>query len=187
MSGLSVADKFLSDLVTYRTYAKYIPELNRRESSKEIIDRNMHMHMDRFPTLTDKIFSAFEYVHRGDVLPSMRGLQFGGPAILRNNVRQYNCSYHNIDRVAAFAETLYLLLSGAGVGFSVQQHHVSELPRIHVPSETMYYVIHDSIEGWAMALNALVEAFFLRKPEPQFDYYQIREEGTLLKTSGGIA
>lgn len=187
MLEMSVEDTLLSDLVVYRTYAKYIPEQLRRESLTEAIERNMHMHMDRFPLLTDDIYKAFGLVHHGAIMPSMRGLQFGGTAVERNNIRQYNCSFHNIDRVAAFSETLYLLLCGTGVGYSVQRHHVNQLPKVSKPLEFMYYVIHDSIEGWGMALNALMEAYLLRKPAPQFDFFQIRDEGVLLKTTGGRA
>lgn len=187
MSKLSVPDKLLSDLVAYRTYAKYIKSLSRRESLPESIERNMQMQLDRFPALTDKIVDAYSYVKRLEIMPSMRGLQFGGPAILRNNIKQYNCAYHPIDRVAAFSETLFLLLSGTGVGYSVQRHHTNQLPKVHKPLDSGYYVVHDSIEGWAEALNQLVSSYFLRKPKPQFDFFQIRAEGSLLETSGGRA
>jgi ribonucleoside-triphosphate reductase len=184
---MSVADKLLSDLVVYRTYAKFMPEQNRRESLNEAIERNMQMHMNKFPKLTDEINAAYKQVFAGNVMPSMRGLQFGGIATERNHIRQYNCSFHNIDRIAAFSETLYLLLCGTGVGYSVQWHHVKQLPKLSMPSESMYYVIHDSIEGWAMALSALIESFMMRKPEPNFDFMMIRSEGSLLKTTGGRA
>lgn len=187
MSDLSVADRLLSDLVSYRTYAKFLPDLNRRESPIETIERNMHMHMDKFPALTDQIAGVYKYVRGGMVLPSMRSFQFGGLAAELNNIRIYNCAFHAINRTRAFGETLFLLLSGTGVGYSVQHHHTRNLPKVHKPRESMYVIIHDSIEGWAMAVDQLMEAYFLRKPEPSFDYSFIREEGALLKTSGGRA
>lgn len=186
-SDMSVADRLLSGLVSYRTYAKFIPELSRRESPSETIERNMQMHIDKFPKLQDEIVKVYGYVSEGMVLPSMRSFQFGGIAAQRNNVRIYNCAYHNVDHTRAFGETLFLLLSGTGVGYSIQRHHIKLLPRVHKPLESQYYPIHDSIEGWAMAVDALMEAYFLRKPEPAFDYAFIREEGALLKTSGGRA
>ena len=84
-------------------------------------------------------------VHDLKIMPSMRGMQFAGDAILKNNIRQYNCSYLPIDDIRAFGETLFILLSGAGVGFSVQTRHISKLPEVQIPRREGRFIIHDSI------------------------------------------
>jgi ribonucleoside-diphosphate reductase alpha chain len=145
------------------------------------------MHLDKFPKLADDIVKAYEQVYDLKVMPSMRSLQFGGSAIQKNNTRQYNCSFLHMNRVRAFAETLYLLLCGTGVGFSVQKHHINQLPRIRHPKRENIHIINDSIEGWADALDALMTAYFYGAIRPIFDYSQISAKGTLLVTTGSKA
>ena len=113
-----------------RKYAKYIPELNRRETWEELVTRNKDMHVKKYPELTDQINEAYKYVYDKKVLPSMRSLQFSGKPIEISPNRLYNCSYLPIDHIDSFSETMFLLLSGCGVGYSVQQHHVGRLPHI---------------------------------------------------------
>ena len=181
------SNKLLSDLVAFRTYAKYIPHLNRRESLEETINRNMQMHLDRFPKLSTDIVRAYRQVHELKVLPSMRALQFSGEAIIKNNVRQYNCSALPINNPASFGEVLYLLLSGAGVGFSVQKHHINELPKVQFPTEENIHIVHDSIEGWAAACDALMQAYFYKRIRPLFDFSNIRAKDSYLITTGARA
>lgn len=180
-------NKLLSEIVAFRSYAKFLPDLNRRETVEETIERNLQMHLDRFPKLTDDIVAAFQLVKEKKILPSMRTFQFAGEAILKNNIRSYNCAFLNIDDIRAFGETLYVLLSGTGVGYSVQGRHVNRLPTIQAPRESVPFIVHDSIEGWAQAVDALCEAYFLRRVKPDFDFFLIRPKDAYLKTTGSKA
>lgn len=181
----------LSEIVTYSKYARYIKEKNRRETWQELIWRNAEMHINKYnnPKLTEAIRYTYEkYVATKKVLPSMRSLQFGGKAIERNPARIYNCAYLPIEHPDAFSETMFLLLGGTGVGYSVQYRHVDKLPIVVGPKKrSRRYVIGDSIEGWSDAVKVLVEAYFYGKLQPIFDYDDIREKGTELVTSGGKA
>jgi len=137
------------------------------------------------------IIEAFIQVATKKVLPSMRSMQFGGGAILKNHSRMFNCAFSNVDRLEFFREYFFLLLSGCGVGFSVQKHHIALLPPLPARgAENELPVVHhhvaDTIEGWADALHALVMSFYDGK-KVEFDYSAIRPRGTSLKTSGGKA
>ena len=184
---MDLASQILSDVVVFQKYARYLETENRRESWDEIVTRNKTMHLKKFPTLKQEIDKAYEFVYKKEVLPSMRSLQFGGKAIEVNNVRMYNCSYLPIDNWEAFHEIMFLLLSGCGVGYSVQQHHIDELTAIIGPTRTKRFLIQDSIIGWADAVKALMKAYFLGRAKPLFDFSDIRPQGARLKTSGGIA
>lgn len=183
----SLSNKLISETVSYRTYAKFISHLGRRESLSETINRNMTMHLDRFPKLSRDIIKSYQQVHDLKVMPSMRALQFSGEPILKNNARQYNCSFVNVKDERVFGEILFLLLSGVGVGFSVQQRHIQHLPKIQKPREEGYFVCQDSISGWAQALDLLMDAYFLGRVKPQFDYGNIRPKGAYLVTTGASA
>lgn len=184
---MNKSNKLLSDIVAFRTYAKYLPHIGRRETIQETINRNMNMHLERFPNLSKDLLKAYRQVHDLKVMPSMRSMQFGGDAILKNNARIYNCSFVHAKYDRVFAEILYLLLCGTGVGFSVQKHHVQQLPSIKKPKEENLYSVHDSIEGWAEALNQLMMAYFYGGIRPIFDLSKIRAKGSLLVTSGAKA
>jgi ribonucleoside-diphosphate reductase alpha chain len=147
----------------------------------------MVMHLERFPALSKDIIKAYGLVHDKLVMPSMRALQFSGEAVRRNNLRLFNCSYLSIDDPHAFAEVLYLLLSGTGVGYSVQKKHINKLPIVGSPREDNIFKIHDSIEGWAQAIHVLAEAYFYSRIRPIFDYSQIRVRGARLSTTGAKA
>ena len=180
--------EILSDIVVWMKYAKFIPELNRRETWEELVTRNMNMHIEKFPDLEQVIRSHYELVFEKKVLPSMRSLQFGGRPIEVNNTRLFNCSYLHIDDYRAFSETMFLLLSGTGVGYSVQKKHVENLPPLNKASKTRRYLIGDSIEGWADAVKVLVKSYLgLSTWKPEFDYRSIRAKGERLITSGGVA
>jgi ribonucleoside-diphosphate reductase alpha chain len=170
-------------------YAKYIPELNRRETWEELVTRNKNMHIKKFPKLKKDIESVYKYVYDKKVLPSMRSLQFGGKPIEISPNRVYNCAYLPIDDARAFSETMFLLLGGTGVGYSVQRHHVEQLPEIRKPNpnRTRRFVIADSIEGWADAVKALMKTYFNGGSKLRFDYSDIRPKGARLVTSGGKA
>ena len=105
----------LSDITVYMKYAKYVPELNRRETWEELVTRNKEMHQKRYPDLKDEIEEKYKLVYDKKVLPSMRSLQFGGKPIQISPNRIYNCAYLPIDHIDAFNETMFLLLGGTGV------------------------------------------------------------------------
>ena len=183
--------KILSDITVHMKYAKFIPELNRRETWEELVTRNKEMHQKRYPELTDQIQLAYKYVYDKKVLPSMRSLQFSGKPIEISPNRLYNCSYLPIDHVDSFSETMFLLLSGCGVGYSVQQHHVTNLPHITKPfdNRNRRFVIGDSIEGWSDSIKVLIKSYLgsKRSSKIKFDFSDIRPKGARLVTSGGKA
>lgn len=180
--------EILSDIVVWMKYAKFIPELNRRETWEELVTRNMNMHIAKFPEVEELIRQVYKLVYEKKVLPSMRSLQFGGKPIEVNNSRLFNCSYLHIDDYRAFSETMFLLLSGTGVGYSVQKHHVENLPPLKRATKNRRYLIGDSIEGWADAVKVLVKSYLgLSTWKPNFDYRSIRSKGERLITSGGVA
>lgn len=208
----------LQDYIAISRYARYSPEKRRRETWSEAVRRVRDMHLGRYADtslraaaeaalvagevtardierlgplddLHDAMKAAFAAVERREVLPSMRSLQFGGPAILSKHARVYNCAFTYIDRLEAFRETLYLLLCGCGVGFSVQVHHVAKLPlfaplREDAPHRT--HVIADTIEGWADAMHAVMIGA-VEGTRVHLDYSLIRPAGAPLRTSGGKA
>lgn len=186
---MDLSTSILSDITVHMKYAKYIPELQRRETWYELVTRNKEMHQKKYPHIKDDIESAYKLVYDKKVLPSMRSLQFGGKPIEISPNRIYNCAYLPIDDWRAFSETMFLLLGGTGVGYSVQKHHVEQLPEIRKPNPTRHrrYLIGDSIEGWADAIKTLMKAYFEGLSTPDFDYSDIRQKGALLVTSGGKA
>lgn len=183
------SQKILSDIVCFNKYAKYIQELNRRETWEELCERNMVMHIRKFPQLKDEIKKVYkEFVMTKKVLPSMRSMQFAGRPIELNNSRIFNCSYAPVDHPVVFAEAMFLLLGGTGFGYSVQKQHVEQLPVITGPSEKQRrFLVGDSIEGWADAVKVLFKAYTQGKSDPQFDFRDIRPKGAMLITAGGKA
>ena len=177
----------LSSISVFSKYAKYIPELNRRETWDEIVDRYEAMMIKKYPKLEDAIKHEIKMIRDKKILPSMRALQFAGPAAEVNNARIYNCCYLPIDSVHSFSETMFLLLGGTGVGYSVQKHHVAELPAITKPGKQRNYLIEDSIMGWADAVKVLMKAYLEGGFMPKFDFRAIREKGARLVTAGGKA
>jgi ribonucleoside-triphosphate reductase (thioredoxin) len=185
---MDVTKEILSDITIWMKYAKYLPELNRRETWKEIVDRNKNMHLKKFPNLSKEIEEAYRYVYERKVLPSMRSMQFAGKPLELNNARGFNCSYLPINDHRAFSEVMFLLLSGCGVGYSVQSHHIEELPEIRKPLKKKRYLIGDSIEGWADSIRMLFKAYFgYTNSMPAFDFGDIRPKGAQLITAGGKA
>jgi ribonucleoside-triphosphate reductase len=139
--------EILSKITIFNKYAKYVPELNRRESWEELCTRYQNMMISKYPTLKEDIIQNMKFILDKKVLPSMRALQFAGPAISKNESRIYNCAYLPVDDYRAFSETMFLLLGGTGVGYSVQFHHVDKLSEIQKPTKERKYVVSDSLEG----------------------------------------
>jgi len=187
---MDISQKILSDITVHMKYAKYVPELQRRETWDELVTRNMEMHIKKYPTLESEIREVYKLVYNKKVLPSMRSLQFGGKPIEMSPNRIYNCAYLPIDHLDSFSEVMFLLLGGTGVGYSVQKHHVDKLPEIRKPNmnRTRRYLIGDSIEGWADAIKVLMKSYFGETTStPIFDFSDIRPKGARLITSGGKA
>ena len=187
---MDASQKILSDLTVYMKYAKYIPELERRETWEELVTRNMNMHIKKYPQIAGEIVDVYQYVFDKKVLPSMRSMQFGGKPIEISPNRIYNCAYLPIDHLDAFAESMFLLLGGTGVGYSVQKHHVEKLPEIRKPNpnRTRRFLVGDSIEGWADAIKVLMKSYFGEHlSTPEFDFSDVRPKGAQLVTSGGKA
>jgi ribonucleoside-diphosphate reductase alpha chain len=196
-------DSGLQDYIFLSRYARFRPELGRRETWPEAVGRVFDMHRRRFadrldapvgtlaPSLGALIDDAERAMQRKGFLPSMRALQFGGAAVEANHSRLFNCSFTHIDRIRAFQEALFLLLSGTGVGFSVQKQHVAKLPALaprHNEHElpVVHHTIGDTIEGWSDALGALMQSY-VDGTKVEFNYSQVRPRGSPLRTSGGRA
>lgn len=181
--------QILSEITVFMKYAKYLPEMQRRETWHELVTRNMDMHIKKYPQLETEIRETYKFVYDKKVLPSMRSMQFAGKSIEVSPNRIYNCAYLPIDDVRAFGEVMFLLLGGTGVGYSVQKHHVEELPEIRKPNAKRHkrFLVADSIEGWADAVKMLVRSYFEGTSTIQFDFSDIRPKGARLVTSGGKA
>ena len=186
---MDISQHILSDITVHMKYARFLPELERRESWEELVERNKNMHIKKFPELQDEIESAYQRVYDRQALPSMRSMQFAGKSIEISPNRIYNCAYLPIDDWRAFGETMFLLLGGTGVGYSVQKHHVEKLPEIRKPNlhKKRRFLISDSIEGWADAVKMLVKSYFEGGSSIAFDFSDIRPKGAMLVTSGGKA
>jgi len=188
-----------ADLGTFtflKNYARFVPEKRRRETPSEAIDRMMDMH--------DTKYARVEGIHRltkdirkalkdKKMLGSQRALQFGGGAMLRSEMRMFNCAYSFFDRPEFLSEAVWLLLCGCGTGFSVQKHHVAKLPRLQPPTEWMPegffppHVVGDSIEGWADAFDVLLRSYIHGTVSVRFDYSKVRPEGAALSSSSAKA
>jgi len=186
---MDISNKILSDITVYSKYAKYQQDIQRREKWEEIVTRNKEMHIKKYPSMEEEINLAYQMVLDRKVLPSMRSLQFGGKSIELSPNRVYNCAYLPIDDYRAFGETMFLLLGGTGVGYSVQKHHVDKLPEIRTPKKDKHrrFLIGDSIEGWADAIKVLMKSYFEGGSNILFDFSDIRPKGAMLVTSGGKA
>jgi ribonucleoside-triphosphate reductase len=184
-----VARDILSDITVHMKYARYLPKKERRETWKEIVNRNRAMHVKKYPELKEEIYSAYKMVHSKKVLPSMRSMQFGGKPIEVAPNRIYNCAFAPVDDWRVFGEIMFLLLGGTGVGYSVQKHHIEKLPAVNKPNSkrTRRFLVNDSIEGWADAVKTLVRSYFYAGSRLRFDYSDIRPKGARLVTSGGRA
>ena len=186
---MAIENEILSDITVHMKYARYLPEKQRRENWHELVTRNKNMHLKKFPNLKTEINWAYDYVYNKKVLPSMRSMQFGGKPIEVSPNRVFNCAYAPIDDIRVFGEIMFLLLGGTGVGYSVQTNHIEKLPSINKPNpkRARRFLIGDSIEGWADAVNILIKSYFKGTSRIRFDFSDIRPKGARLVTSGGKA
>lgn len=184
----SIENQILSEIIIHMKYARFLFEKNRREIWDELVDRNKEMHIKKYPQLKEEIEEVYKTIYDKKALPSMRSLQFSGKPIEINNSRVFNCAYLPIEHKDAFSEIMFLLLSGCGVGYSVQQHHVEKLPEIRKPIKSRRYLIGDSIEGWSDAVRMLFKSYFgYTSSFPLFDFRDIRPKNSQLITVGGKA
>lgn len=188
---MTTGKDLLADYVFQAKYAKYNKELGRRESWADSVKRMMDMHRKKFANVhdDDRLAQTIDKVEKAiinkKIAGSQRALQFGGEAILEKNMRIYNCIVSYCDRPEFFDELLWVLLCGNGAGFSVQQHHINQLPAIIRPDNPFYLPVKDSIEGWAEAVGALVRAYTHPGAlKPKFDFTAVRPRGSSLRHGG---
>lgn len=171
-------------------YARYIPELQRRESWEETIDRYLLFFQPQIEKLGGKKIEnrLRKAMLSKSVMPSMRALMTAGPALARDNVAGFNCSYLPIDHIRAFDELMYILLCGTGVGFSVERQYVNQLPEVAEEfHETVTTIdIADSKLGWASGFKELISLLYSGRI-PRWDMGRVRPAGATLKTFGGRA
>ena len=178
----------LGEFVYLRTYAKWIEGEQRRETWIETVDRYVNFMKKN---LGDKL-TAKEYdtVHRAilnqEVMPSMRAMQFAGPAAERCNTCFYNCSFIAPTQLGDFAEIMYLSMRGCGVGYSVEHQNIEQLPQIQKQSgqKMPTHVVADTAEGWGDALTLGLKTWYSGK-DITFDFSKLRPAGARLKTMGG--
>lgn len=195
------ARALLSEFKFKSNYAKYNEKIERLETWEESVDRvfdDMHgikykEELEKSPRLRELYEFARTKYKQKFVLGSQRALQFGGKPILKHNAKMYNCLSTYADRPKFFQETMYWLLCGCGVGFSVQKHHVAKIPSIKKrTNRSKVFVIEDSIEGWSDAIGVLISSYLEEDvPFPKFqgchvnfDYSKIRPKGSMI--SGGF-
>ena len=180
--------KFLSDLKFFESYSKWNDSLKRKETWEESVEDVMKMHYNKFrhiPEIIPYIDKAKTAYKNKEILASQRNLQYREEQITKSNTRLFNCSSTYIDRPEVFKEAMWVLLNGCGVGYSVENRFIDKLPTIKNRKEdTITYVVEDSIEGWANALDVLLQSFFNGSEKIRFDGSLVRPEGALI--SGGF-
>lgn len=189
----AIADPYRNFIAVSR-YSRWLEEENRRETWAETVHRYtnfMKNHMEEnYPNVvTKKQWTEIEdAILNHEVMPSMRALMTAGPALARENLAQFNCSFIAIDDPRAFDEALYVLMNGVGLGFSVEAHHVNSLPFIneHFEHTRSTIVVADSKAGWARAYRELI-ALLYQGQIPRIDISHVRPAGARLKTFGGRA
>jgi hypothetical protein len=181
-------------------YARYNPAAERRETWLECVGRTEAMHLNKFKKVLSKedlkrVERAFDAVREKHVVPSMRSLQYAGPAIQANELRLYNCSMRHLDSIRTFAEIMFLSMSGCGIGIGLYKKYINRLPDlVNAEDKTgtiITYVVEDSCEGWSDSFEALLNCYMKNTAytgrKIVFDYSRVRKAGTPLKTSGGKA
>jgi len=182
------------NFIALSRYARWKEDEQRRETWPETVARYFdymknHLYKNHKYVLDDMTRAELEdAVLNQDIMPSMRALMTSGPALDRCHVGGYNCSYLPVDSPRAFDETMYILMCGTGVGFSVERHHVEKLPIVNESFHETDTVIKvgDSRPGWAKSLRELIAMLYAGQI-PQWDVSEVRPAGARLKTFGGRA
>ena len=169
-------------------YARFIPELKRRESWEETVDRMVNYLKSKNEGLDKEFKEIREAVLNLEIMPSMRLMMSAGEACDRDNIAAYNCSYLAINNKRAFSEALYILMNGTGVGFSCERQEISKLPEIpkDISNCDDVIVVGDSKLGWAKSFKKLLSSLW-EGDIPKIDYSNVRPAGARLKTFGGRA
>ena len=178
--------KNLRDFIVWMKYAQYRPEDTRRETFEEIIDRTQRMFEEKIPDLIWPLRVAFKHVREGHLLPSMRCLHFAGEGIKRNNARVFNCAATNIESLKDIADTMFLLLSGCGVGVGLETSMFVRKRGSLTRGQQFQYIVPDSIEGWSESYQILLECW-QNQEIPLFDYSDIRPQGAEITSINALA
>lgn len=189
----NLIDPYRGFIATSR-YSRWLPDEERRETWVETVDRYvnfMHNHINKnYPGAIEDTFwlEAREAILNHDVMPSMRGLMIAGPALERENLAIYNCSFMAVNNPRVFDEALYVLMNGVGLGFSVESQHVALLPQVneHFENSNSTIVVEDSKAGWARGFRELISMLYSGQI-PRIDITKVRPAGARLKTFGGRA
>ena len=176
------------DYIAVSRYARYLPDLQRRETWEETVDRYIDYFVGKFDLSGSLPTKLSEAIKSKDVMPSMRCLMTAGEALERDNICGYNCAYVAVDHIRVFGESLYIQMNGTGLGFSVERQYIQKLPEVaeefHDTDTTV--VVRDSKLGWATALDEYVRLLYSGKL-PKVDTSRVRPSGAPLKTFGGRA
>ena len=188
---------FLSQTKFYEGYSRFKENDSRYENWDEAVDRVIDMHDQNYMNYNNELSTYLDEARTAykeqRVLGAQRALQFGGEQLMKHQMRMYNCTSSYVNRPEFFGEVFYILLCGAGTGFSVQKHHIKKLPKIqNRTKQAKGWIVEDSIEGWASALDVLMSSFFVgggKHPDYEgrrvfFDLSQIRPKGAFI--SGGF-
>lgn len=192
-SNGSITDPY-RNFIHISRYARWIESENRRETWQETVDRYCNFMKDHLVlnygySPNAKIFDEVrEAILKHHIMPSMRALMTAGPALERDHIAAYNCSFIAVDSPRAFDEAMYILMNGTGVGFSVEQKYINQLPVI---AESFFQtnttiVVDDSKLGWAKAFKELI-ALLYQGQIPNWDISKVRPAGARLKVFGGRA
>lgn len=193
MSFKHLGSPVYSEFIYKRTYSRWIEEENRRENWEETVDRYVNFleqhckNTFKFDLSKKGLKKALrDGIYNLDIMPSMRALMTAGSALERCNVAGYNCAYLPIDHIRCFDESLYILMCGTGVGFSVERKYVDQLPIIneHFENSDTSINVADSKAGWARGLKELV-SLLVGGQVPRWDLSRLRPKGARLKTFGG--
>jgi len=193
-----VGREMMSQSKFYMGYSRWLEQENRYETWEESVERVMNMHREKYKDkMTDELEELISFAERQykekRVLGAQRALQFGGKQLFKHPARMFNCVSSHVTRTEFFQECMYLLLCGCGVGFSVQKHHIDQLPNIKPRTKrSKVFVVPDSIEGWSDAFGVLLSSYFEKDaPFPEFngchvafDFSKIRPKGS--EISGGF-
>ena len=175
-------------------YSRWLEEEGRRETWEETVTRLLNFYKAFLKKNNDydmpkALFTdLYTFIVTMKVMPSMRAMMTAGPALERNHIAAYNCSYLPVDSPRSFDECLYILMNGTGVGFSVERQFVNQLPTVPDLMELTEtcIVVQDSKEGWFRSFKELINLLYAGQV-PQWDMSKVRPQGTKLKTFGGRA
>ena len=177
----------LSQVVYKSRYAKFLDAEQRREHWPETVKRYMDFIGSKVKLTKAEYKELYDAIYNMEVMPSMRLLMAAGAPADRDNICAYNCAYTPIDSKRSFAEVLYILLNGTGVGFSVERQYINQLPVVpKLERSTDVLVVQDSKLGWAKAYNKFINSLY-EGDIPCIDYSKVRPAGARLKTFGGRA